>query len=82
MKRITFTADDELADELAREARSRRKTVSEVIRDRLRGADEEPLPRRFAFIGMGRSDGKWSAAQLDEFLDATWADEIMKHRGK
>jgi hypothetical protein len=83
MPRLTFVVDEALAERIRLAARLRHLSLSDVIREKVaQGFEAEQDEDRFPFIGMIRSDGKWSAADLDEFLDETWADEIMRHRGK
>lgn len=82
MQRLTFVADDHLADRIRREAHIRRISVSEVIRETLvEGFEANSGQDRFPFIGIFESDGTSSAAQLDEYLEENWARDIMRHRG-
>jgi predicted transcriptional regulator len=79
MRRTTISLPDDVAAALEREARRRRVPVSQVAREaieaRLGWAEEGP--REISFIGIAESgDSEWSAADLDEFLARTWADEI------
>lgn len=81
MRRTTISLPDDLAAALEREARRRRVPVSQVAREAiearlgLSGDDPRDLP----FIGIAESrDSEWSAADLDEFLAQTWADEIER----
>ena len=81
MKRTTISLPDDLSAALDREARRRRVSVSQVAREaieaRLGLSDESP--REIPFIGAAEShDSTWSAADLDEFLAQTWADEINR----
>ena len=81
MRRTTISLPDDLATALEREARRRRVPVSQVAREaieaRLGLSDEGP--RDLPFIGIAESrDSEWSAADLDEFLAQTWADEIER----
>jgi hypothetical protein len=81
MKRTTISLPDEVAAALEREARRRRVAVSQVAREaieaRLGGATEGA--RHVSFIGMAESrDRALPAANLDELLARTWADEIER----
>lgn len=81
MRRTTISLPDDLAAALEREARRRRVPVSRVAREAIEarlGWDAEG-PRNLPFIGIAEStDSKWTAADLDEFLAETWADEIYR----
>lgn len=81
MKRTTISMPDDLAAALEREARRLRLPVSQIAREaieaRLGLSDEGP--RDLPFIGIAESkDSKWFAADIDEFLAETWADEIER----
>ena len=81
MKRTTISLPDELSAALEREARRRRVPVSQVAREAIEarlGLSEEG-PRDIPFIGIAESrDSAWSAADVDEFLATTWADDIER----
>jgi predicted transcriptional regulator len=81
MRRTTISLPDDLAAALDREARRRRVPVSQVAREAIEawlGLSDES-PREIPFIGAAEShDSTWSAADLDEFLAQTWADEIYR----
>lgn len=81
MKRTTISLPDDLAAALGREAARRRVPVSQVAREAIEarlGWNEEG-PRELPFIGIAESkDSEWTAADLDEFLAKTWADEIER----
>ncbi|MGH2610853.1 MAG: ribbon-helix-helix protein, CopG family [Tepidiformaceae bacterium] len=81
MQRLTFVADDALAERIRRTARLRRKSISEIIREKVeQGFEADQGERRFPFIGLFESDGTWQAEDLDDFLKETWSDAIMRHR--
>lgn len=82
MKRITVSLPDDLADEIVRESRIRRKSVSETVRKSLsKDFDvDNTTPREVGFIGIGASGKDWS--DLDTELDRTWADAIPRHQDK
>jgi hypothetical protein len=74
MKRTTISLPDDLADALAREARRRNRSVSEVTREALTRhlglvADE---PRRLPFAELGRSGHRTTARDMEELLEAEW----------
>ena len=78
MKRTTVSLPDDLAAAVAREARRRRISVSEVARETLEarfGTGGEG-PRELPFAGVGRSGNRTTARDLEEILAREWADAI------
>ena len=74
MKRTTVTLPDDLAGALAREARRRNVSVSEVTRDALAehlgmGSDR---PRSLAFAALGRSGHRNTARDMESLLEREW----------
>jgi metal-responsive CopG/Arc/MetJ family transcriptional regulator len=74
MKRTTVSLPDDLASALAREARRRGRSVSEITRDALTrylglAADE---PRAVPFAGIGRSGHRTTARDMEELLAHEW----------
>ena len=80
MTRITISVPDELSAALDREARRRRRSRSEIARDALRahlGVDTSER-RELPFAAIGSSGGGRGAAELEEFLEEHWADDIAE----
>jgi metal-responsive CopG/Arc/MetJ family transcriptional regulator len=78
MKRTTVSLPDDLAAALAREARRRNRSVSEITRDALAAhlglvADE---PRNVPFAGVGRSGHRNTAREMEELLAREWDDDV------
>jgi predicted transcriptional regulator len=74
MRRTTISLPEDLAQDIEREARRRRVSLSEVARDALR----EHLDRRavggLPFIGIGRSGTSDTARRAEEILAHEWGD--------
>ncbi len=72
--RITISLPEELAAELAREAKRRGETVSAFVREAveryLRGAENEP--RELPFVAAGRSGKKHTARDAEAILEREW----------
>jgi len=83
MKRTTITWPEDLADAVGREAKRRRVSVSEVIRQSV----EEHIQRRptgirrIPWAGLIDDPAFPAAADLDAFLAENWADDIDRDRG-
>ncbi len=80
MKRTTITLSDELASLVAREARRRRTSVSDVVRTSLardlRGEGRRDIP----WAGLCEDDTLPPASEIDKALDAGWSDELDRGR--
>ena len=77
MKRTTVSLPDDLAAALAREARRRNLSASEVTRDALAkhlglAAGE---PRDLPFAAVGRSGHGNTARDMEELLEREWDDD-------
>lgn len=81
MKRTTVSLPDDLAGVLAREARRRNQSVSELTREALAGhlglTDEGP--RELPFAAVGRSGQRHTARDLEALLEREW-DEPPRRR--
>ena len=76
MKRTTISLPDRLAAAVEREAKRRRVPVSQIAREaleaRLGVADER---RSLAIAGLGKSGHRDTARNVEEILEAEWADD-------
>jgi hypothetical protein len=83
MRRTTVTLPDEIAEMLDSEARRRRTTISEVVRQLVvqgfSGSPEKPRPIPWA--GLFHDPGMIPAEHLDQILQESWADDIDRDRG-
>jgi predicted transcriptional regulator len=73
MTRTTITLPDELAVLLAREARRRSTSVSEVVRSAVAshlGVGQQE--RRLAFVAVGRSGRRDTARNAERILSREW----------
>jgi metal-responsive CopG/Arc/MetJ family transcriptional regulator len=73
MMRTTITLPDDLAIRLAREARRRETSVSEIVRRALAsflGASDER--RELPFVALGRSGRRHTARHAEKILTAEW----------
>lgn len=74
MKRTTITLPDELAVAVAREARRRRLSVSQIAREALAtylGLDGGE-PRQLPFAALGSSGHHATAREFEDILAAEW----------
>ena len=76
MRRTTITLPEDMAVALAREARRRAVSASQVIREALAGhlglgAD---APRDLPFAGLGRSGQRTTARDMEELIRSEWHD--------
>lgn len=77
MKRTTVALPDELAAAIAREARRRRVSVSQIARE----AFEAHLglngdrPRKLPFAALGGSGHHTTARDFEDVLAAEWTDD-------
>lgn len=80
MKRTTLTLPEGLAERIAVEARSRRVSQAEVVRDALReyfvDACETPGPLPFA--NVGRSSVQNLGRRVDELIAQDWDRELIR----
>jgi metal-responsive CopG/Arc/MetJ family transcriptional regulator len=76
MQRITTSLPDDLAAALVREARRRRISVSQLVREIL-GASlgKAPQERRLSFIGLGRSGYRSTAREIEAILATEWSGD-------
>lgn len=84
MKRTTISWPEEIADAVAREARRRRTSVSEVVREII---DEHfgvscRRPREISFAAVGASSEGDISERFDEILAKEWADAIANDRDR
>jgi predicted transcriptional regulator len=80
MKRTTISLPDDLASALAREARRRNSSASEIARAALARhlgmvADQ---PREVPFAALGRSGRHTTARDMEELLAEEWDDEARR----
>ena len=68
MKRITVTITDEQCDRLAREARRRHLSISEIVREKL----DTSAPAIPGFLGIADKALPYDASEVDEELDKTF----------
>ncbi len=74
MKRTTISLPDELAQDVEREARRRRVSLSEVARDALSEHLNRSAASGLPFIGIGRSGKHDTARRAEEILAREWGD--------
>jgi Arc/MetJ-type ribon-helix-helix transcriptional regulator len=77
MRRTTVSLPDDLAAALAREARRRNRSASEITREALAkhlglAADE---PRDVPFAAVGRSGHRNTARDMEALLTREWDDD-------
>ncbi|MFN8617813.1 MAG: ribbon-helix-helix protein, CopG family [Dehalococcoidia bacterium] len=70
MKRITVTITDEQNERLGREARRRRVSVSELVREKLEAPVELP-----GFLGIADQQLPYDSAEVDSELAKTFGRE-------
>ncbi|MBI5948707.1 MAG: ribbon-helix-helix protein, CopG family [Chloroflexi bacterium] len=83
MKRTTITWPEELADAVGREARRRRVSVSEFVRESVQ-ANIRRVPgkkRRIPWAGIIDDPSLPAAADLDAVLAEHWTEDIARDRG-
>jgi metal-responsive CopG/Arc/MetJ family transcriptional regulator len=80
MKRTTISLSDELAATVEREARRRRSSVSEIVRDALSAHFHLDQPRRLPFESLGGSGYTNTARDMEEILAREWGDAIDRDR--
>jgi hypothetical protein len=78
MKRITFSLPPDVDAAMRREARRRRVTVSQFAREALEQHLSAPGKRKVSFIGIVKSDEGDISENFDEYLAASWADDIER----
>jgi Arc/MetJ-type ribon-helix-helix transcriptional regulator len=80
MKRTTVSLPDDLAAALAREARRRHQSASEITRDALAkhlgvaAGERRDLP----FAGVGRSGHRSTARDMEQLLAREWDDDARR----
>jgi hypothetical protein len=79
MKRITIAMPDDLARALAREAKRRELSTSEVVRVALVAQLGLGRPRELPFANLGSSDDPHVASRMEELMDEEWT--LDQHRG-
>ncbi|MPZ23383.1 MAG: ribbon-helix-helix protein, CopG family [Dehalococcoidia bacterium] len=74
MKRTTISLPDDLASAVAREARRRRVSISEVAREAIeaRLGHTGVEHRRLPFAALGRSGHRTTARDAEAILEAEW----------
>lgn len=73
MTRTTITLPDDLATLLAREARRRETSVSEIVRRAVSSFLDAPGDRReLPFAALGRSGRRHTARDAEKILTAEW----------
>lgn len=85
MRRTTFTLPDDLAAEVARDARRRRTSVSEVLRDSLAkqlGCEPGKQGWRALVGSASRAGAKGQPGEydFDAELEKTWSADIVRHQ--
>jgi predicted transcriptional regulator len=77
MKRTTISLPDELAAALAREARRRRTSVSEIAREAIeaRLSPTSSGRRRLPFASLGRSGRTNTARDIEDLIQSEWATD-------
>jgi predicted transcriptional regulator len=80
MHRTTISLPDDLAAALAREARRRNSSASEIARDALTrhlglAAGE---PRELPFAALGRSGHANTGREMEDLLAREWDDEARR----
>jgi metal-responsive CopG/Arc/MetJ family transcriptional regulator len=83
MKRTTISWPDDIAEEVERAARRRRKSVSATVREIVEGhlAEERKVSPFAGLIGVASKELPYSADQIDEELEKTYADFIRSDSG-
>jgi Arc/MetJ-type ribon-helix-helix transcriptional regulator len=77
MKRTTVSLPEDLTLALAREAKRRRVSISEVARVALAkdlALGQDDAPRRLPIAGLGRSGHKTTARNMESLLEQEWRD--------
>lgn len=80
MKRITITLTDDLGATVEREARRRKVSISQVVRDAPETRFEfAGLPRKLSFEALGSSgEGSTTARDFEDVLTSDWARQIER----
>ncbi len=74
MQRITISLPEDLAAAIAREARRRRVSVSQLSREIIaEHVGREDRGRRLPFIALGQSGYTSTAREIEAILDAEWS---------
>lgn len=74
MRRITISLPEDIAADVAREARRRGETVSALIRQLVEGSlrREASTARGLPFVGLGRSGHRHTARDAESILEREW----------
>jgi Arc/MetJ-type ribon-helix-helix transcriptional regulator len=80
MRRTTISLPDDLADAVEREARRRRTSVSNVVREAVTAQFAREQPRRLTFAAVGRSGTRGTAGDAEQILAREWPDAIDRDR--
>lgn len=75
MTRTTISLPDDLARALKREARRRRVSLSQVMRDALESRFGRSGSRKLPFVGIGNSGPNSTGRNFEEVLDAEWSTD-------
>lgn len=80
MERLTVTIESQAAAKLRREARRRHISVSELVRERIRGGGEHKAngKRAIPWAGVGASSNSDLAIEMDRELARTWPDDLKR----
>lgn len=80
MKRTTVSLPDDLAAALAREARRRNTSASEITRDALAGhlALGGDRPRDLPFAAIGQSGKHTTGREMEDLIDREWDDQVRR----
>ena len=82
MKRTTISLSDEVATALAREARRRGVSASEIAREALAdhlGMNGTAKPREIPFAGLFHSGGEENlGANVEEIIKREWTDDLLR----
>jgi hypothetical protein len=73
MTRTTVSLPDDLATLLAREARRRETSVSDIVRRAVESFLGVGEPRELPFAALGRSGRRHTARDAEKILTAEWA---------
>lgn len=77
MKRTTILLTDDLVTLVEAERRRRDVSAAEIIREAVAGyfKIDPSAPRRYSFIGLGRSGRDDLAGRIDELLAEGWGGD-------
>lgn len=78
MKRITIVVPDDLARAVAREAKRRDTSTSEVFRVAVTAHLGIGKPRQLPFANLGSSDDSGAARRMEEILAEEWEHDLRR----